>query len=108
MIVYKIKEGQIVGISRKEDTHILKVDEFGSDTWYQKPVFTGTEVIETITQQEIDERAATELAATVKADKIKLLKESYTVIWVEDTADGLKTVALILKNDGKTETILVI
>jgi hypothetical protein len=105
MIVYKIKEGKIVGISRKEENHILKEGEYGSDVWYQKPLFTGTEVIETITQQEIDERAATELAATVKADKIKLAKETYTVIWIGDTSDGLKTIALILKNDGKTATI---
>jgi len=65
MIVYKIKDNKIVGISRKDENYVVKVGEFSTDTWYEKPFFNGSAVVESITQQEIDERADAEVELAV-------------------------------------------
>ena len=101
MIVYKIKDSKIVGISRKDENYVIKENEYQTDTWFQKPFFNGTEVIESITQEEIDE-------IKIKADKEyakKVLLADKVVIWQGFTPDGLKEIALILQDDGKTATI---
>ena len=103
MIVYKIKDSKIVGISRKDEKYVIKENEYQSNTWYQKPFFNGTEVIESITQSEIDEIQIKE----DKEDAKKVLLADKVVIWQGFTPDGTKEYALILKNDGKTATILI-
>ena len=60
MIVYKIKDNKIVGISRQANDYVLQANEYSSDVWYLKPFWNGTAVVESITQQEIDERAEQE------------------------------------------------
>ena len=59
---------------------------------------------EDFTQTEIDEQDA----AKVKEEKIKEIKGENTVIWINDTPDGLKTYAFVLDNSGKTKTIEII
>lgn len=106
MIVFKTKDSKIVG--RYSDLQELKEGEKQFSFDYEVISYHFDEnnnLINDTTQSEIDERAATELAVKTKEDAIKVLKESYTIIWSGDTADGLKTIALILKNDGKTTTI---
>ena len=41
MIVYKIKDNKIVGISTKDANYVIKEGEYKTDTWYQKPFFNG-------------------------------------------------------------------
>ena len=60
MIVYKIKDGKIVSIFREDDNYQLQANEYSSNVWYLKPFFNGNAVVESITQQEIDERAEQE------------------------------------------------
>jgi len=60
MIVYKIKDNKIVEIRREANDYVIKVDEYSSTVWYLKPFFTGADVVESITQQEIDDRAEQE------------------------------------------------
>jgi hypothetical protein len=87
--IHTIIEGEFKGAKEELYDYVLKENEI-------EYIFT---------QQEIDEIAATELATKTKEDAIKGLKETYTVIWTGETFDGLKSFALVLKNDGKTETI---
>ena len=55
MIVYKIKDNRIVGISTKDDNYQLKENEYSMSVWYRKPFFTGTTIVETWTQADQDE-----------------------------------------------------
>ena len=71
MIIYKIKDSKIVGISRKDENYQIKENEYQTNTWYQKPFFNGTEVIESITQAEIDEQFS-----QAKLNKIAELKSN--------------------------------
>ena len=68
MIVYKILNDKIIGISRQADNYSLLTDERGSNTWYLKPHYNGTEVEESITQQEIDDAAEAEAEQSVSND----------------------------------------
>jgi len=61
MIVYSVKNDKIFAVHRRANDYVLQENEYQSNTWYLKPYFTGTEVIESITQAEIDERNALEL-----------------------------------------------
>ena len=101
MIVYKIKDNQIVGISTKDDNYQLKENEYGSAVWYQKPLFTGSEIVETITQDEIDAAAIIK----EKEDKIAVFYNSHSTVWVGKTPDGTKDYAVVIGNDGKLSTI---
>lgn len=71
IVVYKIKDNKIIEIARKADDYQLQANEYSSDTWFLKPSFTGSAVVESITQQEIDDRldAETEQAALAEADQ---------------------------------------
>ena len=66
MIVYKIKDSKIVSISRQNANYELQPNEYSSDVWYLKPFFNGSNVVESITQQEIDERAENEAEITAE------------------------------------------
>ena len=84
MIVYKIKDNKIVGISRQANDYVLQANEYGSTIWYLKPFFNGSAVVESITQQEIDDRAELEAEQTALNEFYKELqdgeKASYELI----------------------------
>ena len=103
MIVYKIKDNKIVGISTKDENYVIKEGEFGSDTWFQKPFWNGTEVIETITQQEIDAQNAEQ----IKRDNIEAYRRLDSTIAIVKTPNGLEDWAVRLGNDGKISTIKI-
>ena len=103
MIVYKIKDSNIVGISRKDENYQIKEGEYQSDTWYQKPFFNGTEVIESITQTEIDEKVAKDAKEVV----VKDLLADKVVLHRGFTKDGLKEFAVVVGNDAKLATIIL-
>ena len=75
MIVYKINNGKIVGISRQANDYLLYQNEYSSDTWYLKPFFNGSAVVESITQQEIDDRAEQEEENAVNTQLQKELQD---------------------------------
>lgn len=109
MIVYRIKtkDNKIFDIRREEDSYIL-VDgkdyiERSSDVWYQKPDFINDEVIETITQTEIDLRD--ELQA--KEDLINSYLQSDSTVWVGKTPNGID-VAIVMGDDKKTKVVEII
>ena len=103
MIVYKIKDNQIVSISTKDENYVIKEGEFGSDTWFQKPFWNGTEVIETITQEEIDAQNAEQ----IKQDNINAYRNLDSTIWIGKTPNGLEDWAVRLGNDGKISTVKI-
>ena len=78
MIVYKIKDNKIVSISRKDDTYQLQANEYSSDTWYLKPFWNGTAVVESITQQEIDDRIEAEAEQSALNEFYKELQDGET------------------------------
>jgi len=73
MIVYKIKDNKIVSVSRQDDNYQLQANEYQTAVWHQKPFFNGSAVVESITQQEIDERADAEIekATTLTLEQYK-------------------------------------
>ena len=75
MIVYKIKDSKIISISRQDNNYQLLPNEYSSNTWWLKPHFNGSEVVESITQQEIDDRAEQELEQTVTNELEKELRD---------------------------------
>ena len=103
MIVYKIKDGKIVSISTKDENYVIKEGEFGSDTWYQKPFWNGSEVIETITQEEIDAQNVEQ----IKRDNIEAYRRLDSTVWIGKTPNGLEDWAVVLGNDGKIVTIKI-
>ena len=103
MIVYKIKDNQIVSISRKDENYVIKVDEFGADTWFQKPFWNGTEVIETITQEEIDAQNAEQ----IKRDNIEAYRRLDSTIAIVKTPNGLEDWCVRIGNDGKITTVKI-
>ena len=103
MIVYKIKDGKIVSISRKDENYVIKEGEFGSDTWFQKPFWNGTEVVETITQEEIDNQNAEQ----IKRDNIEAYRSLDSTIAIVKTPNGLEDWAVVIGNDGKISTIKI-
>ena len=103
MIVYKIRDNKIVGISTKDENYQIKEGEFGSDTWYQKPFWNGSEVIETITQEEIDAQNAEQ----IKQDNINAYRNLDSTLGILKTPNGLEDWAVTLGNDGKLSTIKI-
>jgi hypothetical protein len=81
MIVYKIKDNKIVGISRKDENYVIKENEYQTDTWYQKPFFNGTEVVESITQEEIDAQAEQEVQNVINKQKAEQHAELSKTDW---------------------------
>ena len=104
MIVYKIKYNKIVGISRKDENYVIKENEYQSNTWHQKPFFNGTEVVETITQAEIDEQTEQK----IKQDRIKKYNEDNVVIWQGKSIDGLRDLGLSIDGNDKLKVIEII
>ena len=103
MIVYKIKDNQIVGISRKDENYVIKEGEFGSDTWFQKPFWNGSAVVESITQAEIDAQNAEQ----IKQDNINAYRNLDSTLGILKTPNGLEDWAVTLGNDGKLSTIKI-
>ena len=103
MIVYKIKDSKIVGISSKDENYQIKEGEYQSNTWYQKPFFNGTEVVESITQIEINEKAAKEAKEVI----VKDLLADKVVLHRGFTKDGLKEFAVVVRNDAKIISIIL-
>ena len=68
MIVYTIKDNKIISIKNVDNTYELQANEYSSNTWYLKPFFNGSAVVESITQAEIDER--TEQEAEAEAERV--------------------------------------
>ena len=92
MIVYKIKDSKIVGISRKDENYVIKENECQSNTWHQKPFFNGTEVVETITQAEIDEQTETNNKQLAKSKFQERKRKGQEIIdevlaWMEDKSE---------------------
>ena len=103
MIVYKTKDNSIVSVSTKGDDYILKENEYGSSVWYQKPYFTGTEVIESITQGEIDAQNAEQ----IKRDNIEAYRRLESTVAIVKTPNGLEDWCVRIGNDGKLSTIKI-
>jgi len=103
MIVYKIKDGKIVGISRKDENYVVKVGEFGADTWYEKPFWDGSAVVETITQADIDARNAEQ----TRIDNIEAYRRLDSTIAIVKTPNGLEDWAVVIGNDGKIVTVKI-
>ena len=103
MIVYKIKDGKIVSISTKDENYQIKEGEFGSDTWYQKPFWNGSAVVETITQQEIDDQNAEQ----IKRDNIEAYRRLDSTIAIVKTPNGLEDWGVVIGNDGKIVTVKI-
>jgi len=97
MIVYKIKDNKIVGISIKDVNYVIKVGEFGTDTWFQKPFWNGTAVVETITQADIDAQNVEQ----TKQDNIDAYRRLDSTVWIGKTPDGLEDWAIVFGNDHK-------
>ena len=64
MIVYKIKNNNPWSVREELDTYVLQENEYSSVIRYQKPFFNGTGVVESITQQEIDNKTEAETQET--------------------------------------------
>ena len=103
MIVYKIKDNKIVGISTKDANYVIKEGEFGSDTWFIKPFWNGVAVIETITQAEIDAQNAEQ----IKIDNIASYANLDSTVAIVKTPNGLEDWAVVIGNDGKISTIKI-
>ena len=103
MIVYKIKDNKIVGISRKDENYVIKAGEFGSDTWFIKPFWNGTEVVETITQADIDAQNIEQ----IKRDNIEAYRRLDSTVAIVKTPNGLEDWAVVLGNDGKITTVKI-
>jgi len=103
MIVYKIKDSKIVGISRKDENYQIKEGEYQSNTWYQKPFFNGTEVVESITQTQIDKKEAKEEKEVI----VKDLFADKVVLHRGFTKDGLIEFAVVVGNDAKIVTVIL-
>ena len=103
MIVYKIKDNKIVGISRKDENYVIKAGEFGADTWYQKPFWNGSEVVETITQDEIDAQNV----ELIKQNNIASYINLDSTVAIVKTPNSLEDWAVVIGNDGKLSTVKI-
>lgn len=72
-IIYRIKNGNFDSIGKVADNYVAQPDEYLSDIEHKKPFFNGSAVVESITQQEIDEKADYDIdrALTVQLNQYK-------------------------------------
>jgi hypothetical protein len=75
MIVYKINNSKIVSINTEANDYVLQPNEYSSNVWYQKPHFNGSNVVESITQQEIDDRIEAEAEELISRELLNDLNE---------------------------------